>query len=341
MRYQHHRDDRVRRVCSACSRCSSRSRGSTARPSSACAVSKRNKKPVATQTIVVAAKPLRFGNELTRDVAARSSVAGRGAAGRRLRQDRRCARRAASASCSTAIEPNEPMLPSKITGPGQRATLSAMLARRHEGRDHPRQRRRRRRRLRAAGRSRRRRADAPGRQEHRRPPMSCCRTRACWRSIRSPTSAPTSRRWSRPSRSRSTSRRAEALARGLGRQLVADAAQGRRGDGAEHAPHHAQRSRRRRSRHRTTDSPRSRSSRGATEDYEYSVARRRKRLATTAADGRREVQQSRGDERRADGEVRTGEQESGRVTNGVVPSPGGRSIQTGQSGGAGGRQRAG
>ena len=48
-------------------------------------------------------------------------------AGRRLRQDRRRARRAAAASCSTAIEPNEPVLALKITGPGQRATLSALV----------------------------------------------------------------------------------------------------------------------------------------------------------------------------------------------------------------------
>ena len=65
----------------------------------------------------------------------------------------------------TAIEPNEPVLISKITRPGQRATLSAMLRDGMKAVDHPRQRRRRRRRFRAAGRSRRRRADAPGRQE--------------------------------------------------------------------------------------------------------------------------------------------------------------------------------
>ena len=42
-----------------------------------------NKKPISTRTIVVAAKPLRFGNELTAAQSARSAVAGRRAAGRR------------------------------------------------------------------------------------------------------------------------------------------------------------------------------------------------------------------------------------------------------------------
>jgi pilus assembly protein CpaB len=85
-----------------------------------------NKKPVATKTIVVAAKPLRFGNELAaaslREVewpdkalpagafAKISDVVG---GGKRV--------------ALTAIEPNEPVLGNKITGPGQRATLSAML----------------------------------------------------------------------------------------------------------------------------------------------------------------------------------------------------------------------
>ena len=65
---------------------------------------------------------------------------------------------------------------SKITGPGQRATLSAMVRDgmkavtiRVNDVDGVA-------RLRAAGRSRRRRADAPGRQDHRPPPTSCCRT---------------------------------------------------------------------------------------------------------------------------------------------------------------------
>jgi pilus assembly protein CpaB len=85
-----------------------------------------NKKPVSTSTIVVASKPLRFGNELTTaqlnevEWPAKSLPAGAFAkisdvlnGGKRI--------------ALTAIEPNEPVLNSKITGPGQRATLSAML----------------------------------------------------------------------------------------------------------------------------------------------------------------------------------------------------------------------
>ena len=75
---------------------------------------------------MVASKPLRFGNELTaaqlREVewpqkslpnGAFAKVADVLNAGKRV--------------ALTAIEPNEPVLSSKITGPGQRATLSAML----------------------------------------------------------------------------------------------------------------------------------------------------------------------------------------------------------------------
>lgn len=85
-----------------------------------------NKKPVTTRTIVVAAKPLRFGQELTtahlREMSwpddalpngASSKISDLLAGGRRV--------------ALTAIEPNEPVLSTKITGPGQRATLSAML----------------------------------------------------------------------------------------------------------------------------------------------------------------------------------------------------------------------
>ena len=85
------------------------------------------KKPAVTQTIVVATKPLRFGNELAssslREVswpeealpagAFRSISDIMDAGGRRV--------------VLTAIDPNEPVLSSKITGPGQRATLSATL----------------------------------------------------------------------------------------------------------------------------------------------------------------------------------------------------------------------
>lgn len=84
------------------------------------------KQPTHTRTIVLATKPLRFGNELSkqtlREVAwpeealpagAFSSIAEVIASGRRV--------------VLTAIEQNEPVLNSKITGPGQRATLSAVI----------------------------------------------------------------------------------------------------------------------------------------------------------------------------------------------------------------------
>jgi pilus assembly protein CpaB len=85
-----------------------------------------NKKPVATQTLVVASKPLRFGNELgamsLREIpwpedavpaGAFAKIADLTSGGRRV--------------VLTAIEANEPVLASKITGSGQRATLSATL----------------------------------------------------------------------------------------------------------------------------------------------------------------------------------------------------------------------
>jgi pilus assembly protein CpaB len=85
-----------------------------------------NKKPVSTRTIVVAAKPLRFGNEVTREHLREvpwpeaSLPAGSFAkADEILTGGKRVA--------LAAVEPNEPMLASKMTGPGQRATLSAML----------------------------------------------------------------------------------------------------------------------------------------------------------------------------------------------------------------------
>jgi pilus assembly protein CpaB len=87
------------------------------------------KRPVATQTIVVAGKPLRYGNELTASVlreipwsedslpaGAFSKIGDVLAGGKRV--------------VLAAIEVNEPVLAVKLTGPGQRATLSAML---HDG----------------------------------------------------------------------------------------------------------------------------------------------------------------------------------------------------------------
>jgi len=84
---------------------------------------------VATQTIVVASKPLRFGNELSAQVmheipwAEDALPAGAFVkVGDVLTGGKRVV--------LAAIEPNEPILAVKITGPGQRATLSALL---HEG----------------------------------------------------------------------------------------------------------------------------------------------------------------------------------------------------------------
>ena len=83
-------------------------------------------KPQSTRSIVVAAKPLRFGNELTeshlRELAWPDQALPNGsfakisellAGGKRV--------------ALTPIEINEPVLASKVTGTGQRATLSSML----------------------------------------------------------------------------------------------------------------------------------------------------------------------------------------------------------------------
>jgi len=84
------------------------------------------KKPLATKTIVVFAKPLRYGNELT------------AAALREIPWPEAALPTGASATINdllsggkrivlSAIEVNEPVLSVKITGPGQRATLSALV----------------------------------------------------------------------------------------------------------------------------------------------------------------------------------------------------------------------
>lgn len=81
---------------------------------------------VQTKTIVVAAQPLRFGAELTdanlKEVPWPETAIPAGAFARKsdlLAQGRRIV--------LAAIEPNEPVLAVKVTGPGQRATLSALV----------------------------------------------------------------------------------------------------------------------------------------------------------------------------------------------------------------------
>jgi pilus assembly protein CpaB len=85
-----------------------------------------NKKPVAMQTVVVAKQPLRFGTELNESMLqevpwpAASMPAG---AFTKISNVLHGGRRVVL----TAIEPNEPVLSLKITGPGERATLSALV----------------------------------------------------------------------------------------------------------------------------------------------------------------------------------------------------------------------
>lgn len=83
-------------------------------------------KPVAAQTIVVAKQPLRFGTELKaamlREMPWPAQAVPNGAfrkIGDILSHGRRVV--------LTAMETNEPVLSLKITGPGQRATLSALV----------------------------------------------------------------------------------------------------------------------------------------------------------------------------------------------------------------------
>ncbi|MGH6664600.1 MAG: Flp pilus assembly protein CpaB [Pseudolabrys sp.] len=85
-----------------------------------------NKKQVAMQTVVVAKQPLRFGTELNASMLeevpwpAESMPAG---AFKKIGDLLHGGRRVVL----TAIEPHEPVLALKITGPGQRATLSALV----------------------------------------------------------------------------------------------------------------------------------------------------------------------------------------------------------------------
>jgi pilus assembly protein CpaB len=84
------------------------------------------KKPLATQTLVVAGKSLRYGVELTaqslREIPWPDAPLPEGAFARIddvLKDGKRIV--------LTAIEPNEAVLAVKITGPGQRATLSSLV----------------------------------------------------------------------------------------------------------------------------------------------------------------------------------------------------------------------
>jgi len=82
-------------------------------------------KPMTTRTIVVAAKPLRFGNELSaqnlREIPWPDTDLPNGSFGKIA--DVLTGKRVVL----TPLEVNEPVLGTKITGPGQRATLSSML----------------------------------------------------------------------------------------------------------------------------------------------------------------------------------------------------------------------
>jgi pilus assembly protein CpaB len=83
--------------------------------------------PIATRTLVVASKPLRFGAELTPSVLRELSWAGDA-----LPQGAFASIKELTADGKrivlTAIEANEPILTTKITGSGQRATLSALIS---------------------------------------------------------------------------------------------------------------------------------------------------------------------------------------------------------------------
>jgi pilus assembly protein CpaB len=85
-----------------------------------------NKKPVATQTVVVAKQALRFGTELNASMLQEvpwPADARPNGAFTKINDIISGGRRVVLA----AIEANEPVLPLKITGPGQRATLSALV----------------------------------------------------------------------------------------------------------------------------------------------------------------------------------------------------------------------
>ena len=84
-------------------------------------------KPVATRTVVVAAMPLRFGTEIThqhlREIAWPEGAVPKGTFGKITEVIDGKTRRVALA----AVEENEPLLAAKMTGPGQRASLAAVI----------------------------------------------------------------------------------------------------------------------------------------------------------------------------------------------------------------------
>lgn len=84
-------------------------------------------KPVATRTLVVAAAPLRFGVEIgrqhLREIAWPEGAIPNGAFGSITEVLDGKAKRIAL----TAVEENEPLLKTKMTGPGQRASLAAVI----------------------------------------------------------------------------------------------------------------------------------------------------------------------------------------------------------------------
>src|SRR5215471_15073660 len=88
-------------------------------------------KPTATSTLVVASRPLRFGNELSasslREMPWPIDSIPQGGF-RSIQEMMKDGKRVVL----TAIEANEPVLASKITGQGQRATLSAMIGDGHK-----------------------------------------------------------------------------------------------------------------------------------------------------------------------------------------------------------------
>jgi len=83
------------------------------------------KQPVVTQTIVVASRALRFGAELSSSSLREVAWPGEAPAGafRTIQELTAQGKRVVLA----AFEANEPILNTKITGPGQRATLAAVL----------------------------------------------------------------------------------------------------------------------------------------------------------------------------------------------------------------------